>query len=265
MAITSTFGRILLLGVCADVVHARLLAPGKNATVLDADFPNIPVVQFMRSQKHSHRVGSTVASCATRGIPTHFESAGCKKIAKVYDEVKRENTGVMSLTMCFAFCSKRKLTYFGITNGAECWCGAAFDGIKLDEKDCDKPCAGNPAKMCGGIEGTSVYNMIDCTEPTAAEKAQAEAEKKEALLNSYGSFDGETCGTAKEAVLQLDGKGYLSGDVDSCKIACWKAQGSESCAGFTYDAFTDKCTFLYDVTDGAVTKKKEATCYFKIL
>jgi len=254
---------LTLLVVSPDAANARL-ASGRNpeaSLTLPVEF-DIPVFNLL----HNGQAHSRVGAWALKGTPTHYEPSGCKKVKKAYNQVTNKlGGGSMSVSRCFAFCSKRAgLSYFGLSKGNGCWCAKAIDASPLSSSACDSPCSGAPQDMCGGIEGTSVYNMIDCTNATAGEIKQEKAEKRKALISSYGAFNGETCGQDKNNVLQLDKKGYHSGSADSCKIACWESQGAEECHGFTYDSVLSRCTFHYDVTAGSVTKNAKASCFFKI-
>lgn len=262
----TALGLVLLLAR-PDTTSARLLAGGRrepslsiaNAS-LPADF-DLPVFHLLHSKQAAH-----TGAWALKGVPTHYESSGCKKVSKVYGKVA--NTGpstAMSITKCFAFCSNRKgLSYFGLEHGTECWCGSAIDASPTDSSSCEKACPGSPSQMCGGIVGTSVYVMIDCTPATPQETAKERDDQKKALLSSYGSMDGETCGQASDNVVQLNNAGFISGSVDTCKLACWEGKGAEECHGFTYDSTMSKCTFHYDVTAGSVTKNVNSACYFKV-
>lgn len=255
---------LLLLAARPDATSARLLAPdsGRRASLLPVQELELPVFQLLTSVQAK----TTSGMWALKGIPTHYKSTGCRKVTKVYGKVSN-TLGATSMTVskCFAFCSKRKgLSYFGITKGNDCWCASAIDASTMSDSDCEKKCPGNPTESCGGIVGTSMYTMFDCTAATPQEIAKEKEEQKQALLTSYGSFSGESCGQGKGNTLQLDNKGYISGTLDTCKIACWEAKGAESCHGFTYDSILSKCTFHLDVTDGPVDKIGHNACYFKI-
>lgn len=252
---------LVLLADRPDATVARLSSAPRKLESLLPEF-DLPVFHLL----HDGKVQTRTGAWALKGTPTHYTPNGCKKINKVYGKVNNElGAASMSVGRCFAFCAKRKgLSYFGISNGNACWCGKAIDAAELGKAACDSPCPGNPSEMCGGIQGSSVYTMFDCTNATKEEIAEEKAEEKQALLTSYGSFSGETCGQDKNNILQLDGKGFISGSIDTCKIACWKAKGAEECHGFTYDALMSKCTFHYDVTAGPVSKNEKASCHFKM-
>lgn len=256
----AALGAAVLLALLPGA-SARLLAGGRTERPSIAVEPELPALQLVhRGQAHSHN-----RAWALKGTPTHYTSTGCKKVTKIYEKV--DNTlglSAMSIARCFGFCAKRKgLSYFGLGQDA-CWCGKATDSTPLTSDECDKPCPGDPDEMCGGIVGTSVFVMFDCTNATKEEIAEDKAAKRKALISSYGSFTGQTCGQGKKNDLALDGKGFMAGKADDCKIQCWEGKGAEVCHGFTYDSLTSKCTFHYDVTDGPVEKNPTATCYFKI-
>jgi hypothetical protein len=254
--------RLVLIAACLHAVTARLLAASrKPASLLPADM-DVPVFQLLHQGQSHSRVGAW----ALKGTPTHFQASGCKKVSKAYNEVKSTvGASSMSVGRCFAFCSGRKgFSYFGLSNGGDCMCATAIDATAMDSGACDKPCAGKPSDICGGIEGTSMYIMIDCTPDTQSEKDAKRAEQKEALISSYGSFEGQTCGQEEKNVVNLNDKGFLSGSVETCKLACWEAKGAEECHGFTYESLTQKCTFHIDVTAGDVKKDPKTECYFKM-
>ncbi len=48
----------------------------------------------------------------------------------------------------------------GVAN-RECWCAENIAGIaqKLDDKECNFPCAGNKTQACGGQLKLNVYRM----------------------------------------------------------------------------------------------------------
>lgn len=227
---------------------------------------DIPVFHLMSQDKaHAQR-----GTWALKGKPTHFEPSGCKKVNKVYGRV--DNTAAttsMSIGRCFAFCSGRKgVSYFGLHHGNECWCASAIDAAPMGDASCDSECSGDASAKCGGIEGTSMFVMFDCTPATPAEIKKEKEEKNQALLNSYGSFARQSCSQAKDSLVRIDDKGSISGSVDTCKLACWEGKGAEECHGFTYDALTQSCKFHVDVNAGPIDeryiKDKRYTCYFKV-
>lgn len=252
MGVAKTLSAAVLLS-CFAVTSASLLRRTKE--------PKPTTALLHQDQAHSQKI-----SWALKGTPTHYEPSGCKKVSKVYSKVKYPyGTSAMSIGRCFGYCAKQKgLSYFGVQDGTTCWCGKATDSAPTGKENCEKLCPGDPKETCGGILGTNVFVMFDCSNATAAEIKEDKAAKKKALLTSYGAWNKQTCGQSDKNVLRIDGKGTLAGKVDDCKIKCWEGRGAESCHGFTYDDALDICVFHYDVTAGPVKKTATASCYWKI-
>merc|ERR1719421_931625 len=188
------------------------------------------------------------------------------KAPELTGKVAYTGARLVTTNECFVFCKTQEGTkYFGTTDGKSCWCAKLYDGPKMSQLQCNKPCAGDTTKMCGGIQTASVYVMFDCTPPTTAEKAAAAAEAKKKTLSSYATFKDQTCAQNDKNKLKVDGAFTKVGSVDDCKIACMKGGNSMQCHGFTYEKAGTKCTFHYDVLDGKVTKGTGKECYFKKL
>jgi len=76
----------------------------------------------------------------------------------------------MTLEICAAFCSK--YAYFGTEWSKECWCGNSLTtgSAAAPLSDCNYPCAGNAAEMCGGSLRLSLYqnpNYIAPQDPSS--------------------------------------------------------------------------------------------------
>merc|ERR1719421_2825527 len=185
------------------------------------------------------------------------------KAPELTGKVAYTGARLVTTNECFVFCKTQEGTkYFGTTDGKSCWCAKLYDGPKMSQLQCNKPCAGDTTKMCGGIQTASVYVMFDCTPPTTAEKAAAAEKAKQKILSSYAIFKDQTCGQAAKNTMKVDGQVTKVGSVDACKIACGKAMG---CHGFTYEKAGTRCLFHPDVLHGNVTMKKGADCYFQKL
>lgn len=83
-------------------------------------------------------------------------------------------TGNMTVEICTDFCKGidwfkvlvhfLRLTdignnykYAGLEEGGKCFCGASVRGHQLPDIDCSTPCTGKSTEICGGREGTSIY------------------------------------------------------------------------------------------------------------
>lgn len=67
----------------------------------------------------------------------------------------------MTVPMCLDFCSQKGGTvyqYAGLEYSRECWCAPYLSGAseKMDEAECDLPCAGDEGVVCGGNAKLSV-------------------------------------------------------------------------------------------------------------
>lgn len=96
-------------------------------------------------------------------------------------------------TLCELDAHDQSSIVFGLENGDTCLCdrGVYFDSSKVKDKYCNKPCAGQPAAMCGGKKYTSVY----VTERKADEPLR-KFERRDAVRSLGGpSFGhGKKCG-----------------------------------------------------------------------
>ncbi|XP_063410701.1 uncharacterized protein LOC134693733 [Mytilus trossulus] len=73
----------------------------------------------------------------------------------------------MTLEMCTESCHGHR--YLGLQNSNECFCGDSLGdpGVykKKNENQCNKPCLGNSAQMCGDAWRNSVHEFITATIP----------------------------------------------------------------------------------------------------
>ncbi|KAK9780159.1 putative WSC domain-containing protein [Seiridium cardinale] len=69
----------------------------------------------------------------------------------------------MTINMCLDACKNANYQFAGLEYGRECWCGATRAQNLEDASDpscamqCDMPCGGNNAQMCGGRGAISLY------------------------------------------------------------------------------------------------------------
>jgi len=202
--------------------------------------------------------------------PTGYLSSGCRHI---YSELNSyiESTGLqsytgMTLSKCFLHCkAKEGMKYFSVALGHTCFCSPVAPGTVVGEGECYQPCPGEEKEICGGdaaSDAASTYNLLDCGfKGTAEIWAEAEQAKIETYM-SYSSF-GQSCGHAKDNLVEVNGSPKMAGKVEDCKVACWEGKGAENCHGFNYDAMIEQCTFYIDVLAGEWTTKAGVSCYFK--
>ncbi|KAJ7652259.1 WSC domain-containing protein [Mycena rosella] len=108
--------------------------------------------------------------------PTPWVAHGCftdKLTARTLSNISYADQRSMSIDACTAFCDTRKLAYAGVEYGRECYCGAALSptGARANTGDCNMPCTGNSAQVCGGGYRLQVYlnaPAIPATAPASA-------------------------------------------------------------------------------------------------
>jgi len=61
----------------------------------------------------------------------------------------------MTIEMCQAACSGDGYKYFGLEYAQECYCGQSLPTVTANQ--CNFPCTGNSAEICGGPNSLSVY------------------------------------------------------------------------------------------------------------
>jgi hypothetical protein len=62
----------------------------------------------------------------------------------------------MTVEVCQAACSGDGYKYFGLEFSRECYCGQSLPTVTADQ--CNMPCTGNSAEICGGPNALSVYS-----------------------------------------------------------------------------------------------------------
>jgi len=61
----------------------------------------------------------------------------------------------LTLESCAHYCSN--FTYFGVEGSVECYCGQTLSSSAVETPDCNLPCSGDNAQLCGGASAISVY------------------------------------------------------------------------------------------------------------
>ncbi|OAA44592.1 Carbohydrate-binding WSC [Beauveria brongniartii RCEF 3172] len=96
-------------------------------------------------------------------------SAGTRALA---DGTSLVQVNAMTVPACLKFChdGDTKYRYAGVEWSRECWCAQNIAGIaqKLDDGECNFPCAGNKTQACGGQLKLNVYRMSAASRNWAA-------------------------------------------------------------------------------------------------
>lgn len=75
-----------------------------------------------------------------------------------------EDREEMTHKVCYNFCRRVEgMNFFGIQNGRDCYCTPYYkQEVGAGSEDCDAPCDGNPAMMCGGKTKSDIFQMHWC-------------------------------------------------------------------------------------------------------
>jgi len=117
-----------------------------------------------------------------------YAGAGANVSIVVYKEmVLDEKVDPMTPIVCYEFCrTMPNMVFFGINNGNNCYCMPYYKSAAGDGKQCDTPCEGDPTKMCGNKDKSSIWEMHLCA--NTAEVLRETMVKAKGALDFY--FEG---------------------------------------------------------------------------
>ena len=124
--------------------------------------------------RHESDSGLTALSIATRkgnqGLMALFstiEYLGCfKDQGDPYGTAGRDISGYkvgssdMTVQKCTETCGEKGFSYAGVQYGKQCFCGDSY-GSSGGASNCNMPCSGDSAQICGGFWANSVYKLKD--------------------------------------------------------------------------------------------------------
>jgi hypothetical protein len=92
-----------------------------------------------------------------------MEDVSNSSIVHYTDIVPKEDREKMTPNVCFEFCRGiPDMSFFGISNGRDCYCETYFKKMAGDSSTCDSVCEGDPTQMCGGAKKNSIWDMHMC-------------------------------------------------------------------------------------------------------
>lgn len=132
-------------------------------------------------------------SSSLQPSPTAWDPLGCYAPYPNHPilELNLNANGDASLTIpkCKNSCYRRAFKFAGVQGGNQCWCSSYVTGEGAkNETDCNIPCTGNKADMCGGKGVFNVFEALKNTAPAAT------------TTNSGAATTTATSGGAKAAV-----------------------------------------------------------------
>lgn len=119
-------------------------------------------------------------ACLTDGALEYGQQQGPKSdtyrkpngVVKYADHMGA-GTQLMTPEVCFEFCKQiENVNFFGIQNGANCYCSLYSYSAAGETGGCDVPCEGAQDKTCGGAAKSSIFHMNSCASLKAMDVAK---------------------------------------------------------------------------------------------
>ncbi|XP_014561982.1 hypothetical protein COCVIDRAFT_56476, partial [Bipolaris victoriae FI3] len=134
----------------------------------------------------SSEVTSTTTTSTTSSSlapsPTAWKALGCYAQNPTHPllQLNTNANGDASLTIpkCKQSCYRRAFNFVGVQEGNQCLCGNYVNGEwTKNQTDCNIPCTGNKADMCGGKGVVNVFEALENATPatTTAKSASVQA------------------------------------------------------------------------------------------
>jgi len=159
-------------------------------------------------------VSATSSSAASTPTPT-YSYLNCYTEGtntRALGSASLVNYTSMTVETCASFCLP---TYklFGLEYGGECWCGDTFGtgAVVAPATDCNMPCGGNHAEVCGSGNRLSVYS----TTPVVVVPVHAPA------VNNYTWTGCFTEGNGTRALTSGTDIDYAGMTVQTCAAFCY--------------------------------------------
>ncbi|KAJ6277737.1 WSC domain-containing protein [Bipolaris maydis] len=170
---------------------------------------------------------STVTTTTTKSTssslapsPTAWDALGCYTQNPTHPllQLNTNANGDASLTIpkCKNSCYRRAFKFAGVQEGNQCLCGSYVNGEwTKNQTDCNAPCTGNKADMCGGKGLVNVFEALENTAPatTTAKSASVTntATKSASVTNTVTKSASIQAATASNGAIKnraLFGMGF---------------------------------------------------------
>jgi hypothetical protein len=125
---------------------------------------------FPTTTSSSVTTTSTSQAPSLAPSPTAWKALGCyaQNPNRPILEQNMNANGDASLTIskCKNSCYRRAFTFAGVQEGNQCWCSSYVGGEwAKNQTDCNAPCTGNKADMCGGKGAINVFEALQNAVP----------------------------------------------------------------------------------------------------
>lgn len=139
----------------------------------------------------------------------------------------KEDEEEMTHSVCYNFCRRVEgMNYFGLQNGRDCYCTPYYkQEVGAGSEDCDMPCDGNNAILCGGKTKSDIFqmhhcgdvdkNLVSALELSASVTADLD-EQNSALVGCADTV--QDAGVALQQTAAKNGDKFLGGHAQNAKI-----------------------------------------------
>jgi hypothetical protein len=145
----------------------------------------------------SATISSTTSTVSLAPSPTAWKSIGCyaQNPNRSILELNMNPNGDASLSVskCKNSCYRGAYIFAGMQEGNQCWCSNYVAGEwAKNQPDCNMPCTGNQAEICGGNGVVNVFEALEnsipvATSTTSSIKAAATSTGVKAVTASNGA------------------------------------------------------------------------------
>jgi hypothetical protein len=125
---------------------------------------------------------STSKATSLAPSPTAWNALGCyaqnPNRPILEQNINANGDASLSVPKCKNSCYRRAFPFAGVQEGNQCWCGSYVAGEwTKNQTDCNAPCTGNKAEMCGGKGAFNVFEALENAAPavTATKSASVKA------------------------------------------------------------------------------------------
>ncbi|KAJ6597228.1 glycoside hydrolase superfamily [Mycena vulgaris] len=180
----------------------------------------------------------------TRSIPTGWTSIGCVTDGTARALSYSYVSSILTQDSCISTCDTKGYSYGGLQYGDECWCGNSLannQGVATAASDCNMPCAGNSAQICGASYRMSLFQKTTAVQDTVPTSGWTQT--KACVVDTsarilQGSHVSSSSNTPASCQVTCAGQGFGIAGVQNGN-ECWC--GSAIIGGIPSDAATSDC------------------------
>ncbi|KAH5773095.1 hypothetical protein HBI88_117870 [Parastagonospora nodorum] len=132
---------------------------------------------------------SATSASSLAPSPTAWEPLGCyaqnPERSILEQNMSPNGDASLSISACKNSCYLQAFTFAGTQEGNQCWCSNYVAGEwAKNSSDCNLPCSGNKAEVCGGKQVVNVFEALENTLSVIASSSSASTTFKSAATSA---------------------------------------------------------------------------------